>query len=151
MIARVRTARAAGLALVLALALALPGALLGGACKKQEEPAPAVTRTGVGAAELARGQDACNAYVAQVCACAQAVPAAQQPCALAKALPEALDVAVSVSAHPDTERKDAVQSAAAIRKTIARCIEQTAKLPELGCGAPGPGTTPPAPPPAPAP
>lgn len=132
--ARFAPARAAALG----LALALAGGLLAGACKKQEEPAPAVTRAPVGEAEIKRGQDACNAYVEQVCACAKTVPAAQEPCALAKALPEALEVAVSVSAHPETERKDAVQSAAALRKTIARCIEQTARLPQLGCAAPGP-------------
>jgi hypothetical protein len=132
-----RAARALGLPLAGAV---LAGAILAGACKKQEEPAPAPVpaRSIVGEAELKRGHDACTAYVAQVCACAQTVPAAEEPCKLAKALPEALEVALSVSAHPETERKEAVQSAAAIRKTIARCIEQTAQLPALGCAAPGP-------------
>jgi len=131
--------RARGAARRCWLWLALFGAALGGACKKQDEPAPAATRSLVGEAELRRGHDACTAYVTQVCACAQAVPAAQEPCKLAKALPEALEVALAVSAHPDTERRDAVQSAAALRKTIARCIEQTARLPALGCAAPQPG------------
>ena len=121
-----------------AAGLALAGALLLGACKQQEQPAP--TRAPViGEAELRRGHDACRAYVEQVCACAKTVPAAEQPCALARALPESIDVAVQVSAHPETERRDVVQSAAAVRKAIARCIEQVAKLPELGCAAPGLG------------
>jgi hypothetical protein len=120
------------------LALALAGALLLGACKKkQEEPAPPPPPGAIGEAELKRGHDACRAYVEQVCACAQTVPAAQEPCALAKALPESIDVAVQVAAHPEVERRDVVQSAAAVRKTIARCIEQTARLPQLGCAAPG--------------
>lgn len=120
----------------LALALALAGGLLLGACKRQEERAPAPPAA-ISEAEIARGHDACRAYVEQVCECAKTVPAAQQPCGLAKALPEAIDVAVDVSAQPQAERRDVVQSAAAIRKTIARCIEQTAKLPGLGCAPPG--------------
>jgi hypothetical protein len=122
---------------VAGLGLALAGGLLLGACKRQEEPAPAPPPAAISEAEIARGHDACRAYVEQVCECAKTVPAAQQPCGLAKALPEAIDVAVQVSAQPQTERRDVVQSAAAIRKTIARCIERTAKLPELGCAAPG--------------
>jgi hypothetical protein len=120
----------------LGIAIALGIALLSAACKKQDESAPARGSAVIGEAELKRGHDACRAYVEQVCACARTVPAAQQPCALARALPESIDVAMQVAAHPETERKDAVQSAAAIRKAIARCIEQTAKLPALGCAAP---------------
>jgi hypothetical protein len=126
------TGRRAAVALVgLALAAA---ASLGGCKKKQEEPAP----TGgappvIGEVELKRGHDACNAYVAKVCECAKTVEAAQEKCKLAKALPESLEVALQVAAHPETERKDVLQSADALRKTVARCIEQTAKLPELGC------------------
>jgi hypothetical protein len=110
----------------------LAGSLAAGACKK-DEPAAAARPAPISELELARGRDACGAYVEQVCACAKTVPAAEKPCALAKALPEAIEVAVDVSAHPDTERKDAVQSAGAIRKAIARCIEHAARLPELGC------------------
>lgn len=118
-------------ALLLALALAAAG------CKKEQEAAQGGTQVAmVSAAELKRGQDACRAYIEQVCACAKTVPAAEQPCALSKALPESIEVALQVSAHPKTERKDAVQSANAIRKTIARCIERAAALPSLGCAAP---------------
>jgi len=124
----------AGLAPALAAGLAL--ALLGGGCKQREEAAPEARPAAVGEAELRRGRDACGAYVDAVCACARTVPAAQEPCKLAPALPDSLEVAIEVSAHPKTERQDAVQSADAIRKMIARCIEHTAKLPELGCPAP---------------
>ena len=111
-------------------------ALLLGACKKAEEPAPAAGPPPIGEAELKRGQDACRAYIDQVCACAKTVPAAEEPCKLAPALADAIDTAVAVSAHPESPRKDVVQSAGAVRKMIARCIERTAKLPELGCPAP---------------
>jgi hypothetical protein len=116
-----------------ALALAAAAAALAG-CKKKQEEAPAGGAAPViGEIELKRGHDACNAYLAKVCECAKAVPAAQEKCTLAKALPESLEVALGVAAHPETERKDVVQSADALRKTVARCIELTAKLPELGC------------------
>jgi hypothetical protein len=128
-----------GLAIgLVALALGLAAALAAPACRKQEERAPAARPAVIGEAELKRGRDACGAYLEQVCACARTVPAAQHECELAKALPESIEVATDVAAHPETERKDAVQLAAAARKAIARCIEQTAKLPELGCTAPGP-------------
>lgn len=113
---------------LVALALSLA------ACKQSKEPpAPESPREVIPAPELKRGQDACAAYVEQACACAKTVPAAAERCALAKALPESIEVALQVSMHPSTERKDFVQSADAIRKTIARCIELTAELGELGC------------------
>lgn len=102
-------------------------------CKQSKEPPPAPPPLVIPAPELKRGQDACAAYVEQACACAKTVPAAAELCTLAKALPEAIDVALEVAMHPDTERKDLRQSADAIRKAIAGCIEQTAKLGELGC------------------
>jgi hypothetical protein len=123
--------RAARLALAVAAGLAL------GACKKQQEPAPAPAPPAIAEAEIKRGQDACRAYIEQVCACAGTVPAAQEPCKLARGLPDSIDLLVEVSAHPETERQDAAQTAAAIRKIVARCIEGTAKLPGLGCAAPG--------------
>jgi hypothetical protein len=123
-----------------AVALALALALAGTACKKQqEEPPPGPPSSAIGEAELKRGRDACQAYVEQVCACAKTVAAAARPCELAKALPESIEVAMQVSAHPETERKDVVQSASAVRKAIARCIEQTVRLPQLGCPAMAPG------------
>lgn len=113
--------------------------LCAAACRKQDEPAPPPARAQVviSEAELQRGRDACGAYVDQVCACAKTVAAAQEECAKAKALPESIEVVIDVAAHPETERRDAVQMAAEVRKTIARCIEETAKLPEIGCAAPG--------------
>jgi len=83
------------------------------------------------AAEAKRGQDACNAYVTQVCACT--TPAAKQACGLARALADAVQTGLEVSASPDTSRQDTLQTQDHVRKTIKSCIEETAKLPTLGC------------------
>lgn len=113
------------------LACVLVGAL--GCAKKDEAPPVETKPPPIPAAELARGQDACKAYVEQICGCAATVEAAQQPCTLAKALPDAIEVAMQVAVNPDAKPKDALQAADSIRKTIAQCIEQTAQLPALGC------------------
>ena len=83
------------------------------------------------AGEVQRGQDACNAYATKVCACTS--PAAQKACPLAKALPEALQLALSTSLNPSTDREDALRAQTNIRETAKNCIEQAAKLPAIGC------------------
>ena len=107
------------------------------ACKKQEAPPPAEQppAPAIPAAEIERGQDACNAYVEKVCACANTVPAMKDPCALATALPEAIEVAMSVTMSASSTQKDVKQAAQSIRKIIAECIQETAKLPAAGCPA----------------
>jgi hypothetical protein len=108
-------------------------ALLASACSKKEEAPPVDTDTAppIPAPELKRGQDACTAYVTQVCACT-AEPA-KQACALAKALPEAIEVGMQVATSPDSKRREVLQANDSIRKTFKECIEQAAKLPALGC------------------
>lgn len=103
-------------------------ALVGCSEKKSDAPSklPALS-TG----EVQRGQDACNAYVTKVCACT--APAAQKQCALAKALPEAMTLALSTAANPQTEHNDALRALQSVRETTKECIEQTAKLPAIGC------------------
>ena len=118
---------------VLALALCVLPGLAGGCAKQQDEapasqPAPSVPEP-----ELARGRDACKAYVEKVCECAKTVAAVAEQCKLAKALPDAIEVAVGLTMAADTKRIDVLQGADTIRKTVAECIEQTAKLPSLGC------------------
>ena len=102
------------------------------ACKKEAAPAPAELPV-MPAAEAKRGQDACKAYVEKVCACAETMPALKQPCGLARALPEAIDVGLSVSANPESTRRDVVQANDSVRKVVKACIEETAKLPSAGC------------------
>ena len=85
------------------------------------------------ASEVRRGQDACKAYVDQVCACADPVPAMKQPCALARALPEAMQVGLDVATNPESSRRDVLQAEASVRKIAKECIEQITRLPAAGC------------------
>jgi hypothetical protein len=85
------------------------------------------------ASEIKRGQDACNAYVGKVCACAEASPAMKQPCVLARALPDAIQVGLDVAANPESSRRDVLQAHDSVRKIVKECIEETAKLPGAGC------------------
>jgi hypothetical protein len=114
-----------------AIALVL---VLVAACKKQE-PAPK-QQPGpppMPAAEVQRSQDACKQYVERVCACAETVPAVAKQCELARALPDAVRLGLEVAASPDSKPDIVEQSYASVRKTAKECIEQTAKLPTLGC------------------
>jgi hypothetical protein len=95
---------------------------------KKHEPKPPMA-----AAELQRGQDACKAYVERVCACAAQKPDLVKQCELSKALPQAIEISLSVATHPDSKKDIVEQSYANIRKTVASCIDETAKLPTLGC------------------
>lgn len=83
--------------------------------------------------EIAQATDACGFYAKKVCACAQTVPAAAEPCKLSSALVDSVRVGSEVSRSPDSSERDASQANRAVRKTVAECIEQTAKLPTLGC------------------
>jgi hypothetical protein len=108
-------------------------------CKKAEK-APPPTNTNndpaIPAAELKRGEDACNALVKQACACAETVPAAQAQCDSAKAFPEVVRMGTELTMSTDSSGKDVKQAVQTIRKTISECIQQTAQLPTLGCPAP---------------
>jgi len=122
----------------LALAIVALGALgLEAGCKKKGgDDGPAQGSAGdkppqLAPAEVKRAEDACKAYVDKVCACT--APAAAEACKLARALPDALRVGLEVAASPDSTRVDVLQANDSIRKTVKECIEQTAKLPSLGC------------------
>ena len=111
-------------------ALVIAVALLA-ACKKQEakpQPVPPMP-----AEEVKRSEDACKVYVERVCACAGTVPAVAKQCELARALPEAIRIGLEVAASADSGPDVVQQSYASVRKTAKECIEQTAKLPTLGC------------------
>lgn len=102
------------------------------ACKNQEAPPPSEVPV-MSAGEIRRSQDACQAYVDKVCACAQGVAAMKQPCALARALPEAIQVALGVAVNPESSRRDVLQAHDTVRKVAKECIEETARLPAAGC------------------
>jgi hypothetical protein len=106
------------------------------ACKKKAEEAPPArvnNDPAIPAAELKRGQDACNAFLEKACKCAETVPAAKETCEAAKAFPEVVKMGTELTMSTDSTQKDVKQAAATIRKTIAECIQQTARLPTLGC------------------
>lgn len=106
------------------------------ACSKTEAPPPAEGDKPpalLPPEELKRADEACNEYVAKVCACAETVPAKQEDCALSKAIPDAIGVAKRLAANPKADREDAVQAAGNVRKTVRACIEKTAKLASEGC------------------
>ncbi|HEX5058793.1 MAG TPA: hypothetical protein VFV99_05500 [Kofleriaceae bacterium] len=116
------------------------------ACKKQEAAPKQQRVTPMPAAEIQRSQDACKTYVERICACAERAPAngtgspggslapdVAKQCELARALPEAVRIGLEVAASPDSQPDIVQQSYASVRKTAKECIEQTAKLPALGC------------------
>jgi hypothetical protein len=110
-------------------------ALLLVACAKKEDapagdqkPAPQLS-----AAEVQRGQEACSAYLHKVCECAEKIPSLKGQCDLARALPEAVRLDAEVSASPDSKRNDVLGAEKAMRQSVKECIEETAKLPSLGC------------------
>jgi hypothetical protein len=107
-------------------------ALVAACSKKKEEPAqPAVQR--MSAEEVKRSEDACKIYVDRVCACATKDPALATQCNLARALPEAVRLGLEIASSPDSKPADVPQFYDSVRKTAKECIEQTAKLPAVGC------------------
>jgi len=105
--------------------------LLGGGCakKKTSEPPPQETIPAMSADEVKRSEDACKVYMDRACAC----PAAAEQCKLAKAQPDAVRIGLEVATSPDSKPDIVRQAHASVRKTVKECIEQTAKLPALGC------------------
>jgi hypothetical protein len=104
-------------------------------CKKQEAapPPPTNNEPPIPAAELQRGEDACAAYIAKACKCAETVPAAKPKCDAAQAFPAVLKMSTELTMSKDSAPKDVKQAAMTIRKTVAECIQETAQLPSLGC------------------
>jgi hypothetical protein len=118
--------------LVLVLALAHV-ALAGCKAKDSAPPKQRPATNAIGEVELRRGEDACKTYVDKICTCAAQKPDLAQQCDLAKALPSAMQIALSVAANPDSKPEVVQQSYDSVRTTVAECIQETAKLPTLGC------------------
>ncbi len=122
--------------------------------EKGDRPTP------IPAVEITRGQDACGAYVKQVCACATlqtgktagavgsggisdgdndatAVAVAKaltEQCKLAEGIPDAIALSLDLANGSGVTRRDVLQAQQSVRQMIAECIEQTAMLPTRGCG-----------------
>lgn len=104
---------------------------LAACAKKTDDAGPAVKP--IAAEEVKRGQDACKDYVDRVCACGEKVPEAKAQCDLARALPDALRVQLDYAQAKETSKNDVLAAQAAVRKVVKECIEETAKLPTMGC------------------
>ncbi len=106
------------------------------ACSKEQAaapPPPAERPVVIPPPEVQRGMDACQAYVAKACECAKTIPTLGETCKLAKSLPEAIEIGKRVTEYQSSSPEDAAQAASSIRKTVKRCIEQTAQLLSQGC------------------
>ena len=127
----------AGLAVVAAGALGVVAAMFGAGCKQQKAAPAADPGEERGAplptAEITLGQDACTAYVTQVCGCAATVPAVAEECKLARSLPEAVRVTTEIAASPQSTKLDSAHALDMLRKTTATCISKTAALAAQGC------------------
>ena len=119
---------AMGLSLVLGL----------GACAKKPDRNEAAGSAAVEImprAEQLRGEEACAAYLAQVCACSDALPALQltEECTFAKGYPQALALSLDLGMHPETSAKTVTDLQRSARKIIANCVTSTAALAMKGC------------------
>ena len=87
-------------------------------------------------AEKQRGQDACTAYVKQLCDCAAGKPddvALKERCELKRAKPEALELLLGVIEDPKSSEDSMLRASVEARKLVAKCIEETVQLPSMGC------------------
>lgn len=108
-------------------------AACGYSAEDTQPAAPGSAAARMSAAEVQRAGDACKAYVDRACACAKTIPAAKAACDGAHALPESIKTALEVAASPDSTEADVRHTQRFVRDTVVECIEQTAKLPQLGC------------------
>ncbi len=121
-----------GCALVLALA---------GCQKKDDQPAagspdqPAQKkpRLGLPAHEVARGQQACQAWMDRVCGCVATHAELAAACDEARSLPDALKMAAQASSATGIDAPDRARLELEARKIIARCIEEQGKMDPARC------------------
>lgn len=117
-----------------AFALALLAATGCSQRSSNDQSAPVADRPAlISAPERARGIDACSTYVQRLCECAKTKPELAEPCQLKHAKPEALALALEVEADPASSADSIRRAQREARVIVARCIEETAQLPTLGC------------------
>ena len=123
------------LASALAVAIGLAVTATAG-CKRGHDDAgagPGARPPAISATERQMGTDACGDYVARLCACAETKPALADTCKLKHAKPEALALALAVVDDPSSSADSVARAKAEVGKIVARCIEEAAQLPTLGC------------------
>lgn len=89
-------------------------------------------------AEAERAIQACQAYVEQICACAETHPKFEETCTLAKALPQALQLNLDLSATPGLTVVEQSAVKVEARKIAAGCFQDASKLDESICPRPAP-------------
>ncbi|RMH43298.1 MAG: hypothetical protein D6689_05455 [Deltaproteobacteria bacterium] len=109
-------------------------------CKKKadDEPDPWTAPPVMSDAEQQRGRQACEAYVARLCACAESRPELAESCRLAQAQPEALAQLFGMlngkeGALGQRELREAQHTA---RRIIKDCFEKDAALDPATCPRP---------------
>jgi hypothetical protein len=121
------------------------------------DPGPPAMPDPISAAEAQTGRDACTAYGAQACRCADQLEELRSDCEMSAARLEALDLNLRAAmAEGDATDEDRRVLVANARKIMRSCIEDASALVVRGCplkdesGGEAPGAaTPPATPPSP--
>lgn len=111
------------------------GALAGCSKGESEQAAPDNMPPPVSDSERERGVEACKAYVARVCACAQTRPDDQdmrERCELAPGKLSSLNMVLRVNRAPDNP-EDRLKTAATAHRIIGSCVSEQSKLDNLGC------------------
>lgn len=109
--------------------------LLATACSKDEAQTPAPKIEGLPEAEVERARQACQAYVARLCACAETEPELESQCVMAKARPEALElnIAISQGGGAGLTKTDMAVVKQETRKIAAACLEAEGRIRAGGC------------------
>lgn len=132
-----RTPRCTAAAPAVLAALCLIVAVLG--CKGDSEDGPSETMPpAISESESARGLEACQTYVRDVCACAQARPgdaALHDACELAPAKISSLDLVLKLNRSP-ANADERVGTGNTARRIIGSCITAQADLYSQGCPRP---------------
>lgn len=114
-----------------ALVAAASIAALAAGCDDKKDAAP--REPAVSAEQRKLAGDACNDYVARLCACAEQKPELAEQCQLKRAKPEALALTLAVVDDPASSADSVARARSEVGKILARCIEEAAQLPALGC------------------
>jgi len=120
---------------MIAIRIVVAAVVVTAACKK-EAPAKSTRPAPLSATERKRGNEACTAYLAKVCACAQARPAEAdlaERCRLDKALSDALELAIGVDDNPEATYADVWRAQDQARKIVANCLQSVNELAGKGC------------------
>lgn len=114
-------------------AVALAMSVAGCGKKHDRDEAAGPPKVTISPEEKKLATDACNDYVAKLCACAEKKPELAETCKLKHAKPEALALALGVVADPSSSADSVARARSEVGKIVARCIEEAAQLPALGC------------------